>query len=302
MNNYIILILFLILHFAHQIDSVPVYPIVILHGMTEHCENWRNNIASKFERDLKRPSFCIEFLEDPSKEYFTSILIQAKNSCNIIQNIKEINDAEFYDIVGLSQGNMVARYIIQICDIKAKPRRFISIGGPLSGIVKIPNCEQTLKNAKFLCTLGDYLLGKLAYTVQDNVDVIGYLRIPSSLNNYKKNSNFLAILNNERLTSLSEQIKNRFSNLELVVCIKFLKDETIQPNEIEWFGSLDNNSIILKMEETETYKNDLYGLKTLNESGRIKKFSINSQHLKYTNEEFDNFVTHFLYENYEDLK
>ena len=50
----------------------------------------------------------------------------------------------------------------------------------------------------------------------------------------------------------------------------------------------------MEMEETEGYKNDVIGLKTMNEAGLIKKFTSSGQHLRMTDEEVEEFILPFL--------
>ena len=44
------------------------------------------------------------------------------------------------DIVAFSMGNMVARYLIEVCDIEV--RRYAAFGGPLTGISKPIGCNK----------------------------------------------------------------------------------------------------------------------------------------------------------------
>ena len=48
------------------------------------------------------------------------------------------------------------------------------------------------------------------------------------------------------------------------------------------------------MEDTEGYKNDSIGLKTLNEAGKIKKFVSTEEHLRLTDKEAEDFILPFL--------
>jgi len=48
------------------------------------------------------------------------------------------------------------------------------------------------------------------------------------------------------------------------------------------------------MEDTEFYKNDLIGLKTLNEAGKVQFETFPGQHLTITNDQIDNIIAPFL--------
>lgn len=42
--------------------------------------------------------------------------------------------------MGLSQGSLIARYIVEQCDMKGTVRNYLSIGGPNMGVSDIPGC------------------------------------------------------------------------------------------------------------------------------------------------------------------
>ena len=47
-----------------------------------------------------------------------------------------------FNIIGLSQGALIGRYIIQHCDLgKNKVHKFLSVGGPLMGTHTHPECR-----------------------------------------------------------------------------------------------------------------------------------------------------------------
>jgi hypothetical protein len=50
----------------------------------------------------------------------------------------------------------------------------------------------------------------------------------------------------------------------------FSDDTVVYPRESEWFWELEADGSIKKLEDTDFYKNDLIGLKKLNEAGRVK--------------------------------
>ncbi len=53
--------------------------------------------------------------------------------------------------------------------------------------------------------------------------------------------------------------------------IKFLRDPIIYPIESSWFGQISSDGKLIKMEETEIYKQNTFGLRTLDEEGRLFK-------------------------------
>lgn len=63
------------------------------------------------------------------------------------------------------------------------------------------------------------------------------------------------------------------------------------PREGEWWGQYDEEyQSILPMEETNWYIQDLFGLKTAHESGRIFFESTDGNHLDFTTDELNSWL------------
>merc|ERR1711865_577449 len=80
--------------------------------------------------------------------------------------------------------------------------------------------------------------------------------------------------------------KANLASLERLVLIKFKYDFVVVPNDSSWFayypwGTLDRSKI-LPMNETDLYKQDFIGLKTLNEQGKIDFKLCPAMHMKFT--------------------
>lgn len=270
-------------------NQIEVIPVVVVHGLSETCE-WRQHLADYISSKINQPAFCIE-TGGGNEDYFTSIKVQAEKGCKLLQENEVIKSSKYFDIVGLSQGGLIARYIVEECSLKAVPRRFFSIGGPQMGVAKIPSCPDSAK-----CDLANYLVKTVIYNsvVQNWIGPAGYFKAISKLDQYKKNCIFLPLLNNERLSEKSSIYKTKFSSLDLLVLIKFDKDTTIIPRESEWFEFYDKDGKLIEMEKTELYTKDLIGLKILNENGKVLKFSINDEHLHYSDDDINNYIIKYL--------
>ena len=78
--------------------------------------------------------------------------------------------------------------------------------------------------------------------------------------------------------------KKRFETLNFLTMVKFSKDPIIYPKESSWFGQIDTNGNTIPMEETEIYKNNLFGLKTLDNEFRLSRQEIDGLHLQFNND------------------
>merc|ERR1711915_61670 len=75
--------------------------------------------------------------------------------------------------------------------------------------------------------------------------------------------------------------KEVISNLENFVMIKWDGDETIIPRESSFFEfyTLGQDVEVTPLEESEMYREDWLGLRTLDESGRLHKFTLSGGHM-----------------------
>nr|AAK31283.1 putative palmitoyl-protein thioesterase [Oryza sativa Japonica Group] len=176
---------------------VPVasaVPFIVLHGIGDQCEN--GGMAS-FTEMLGEWSgskgYCILnvfLLSEIGRGAWDSWLMplqeQADTVCKkVIQNLhhfylctvkkmKELRKG--YSIVGLSQGNLIGRAVIEYCDGGPPVKNFISIGGPHAGTASVPLCGSGI-----VCVLIDALIKLEIYSnyVQAHLAPSGYLKIPT---------------------------------------------------------------------------------------------------------------------------
>ena len=80
-------------------------------------------------------------------------------------------------------------------------------------------------------------------------------------------------------------------------CFAFLQDTMIYPNDGEWWGCFDaDGKTRLSMKETTWYKEDLFGLKTADEAGKIFFNSTAGDHLQFTREQLEGWVDQYFLE------
>jgi len=82
---------------------------------------------------------------DVYNEVFTSIYtnanFQAKQYCDKIKAHPVFGKGNF-NIIGISQGGLLARDMIQNCDLgEHKVHNYISLGSPQMGVQKFPDCH-----------------------------------------------------------------------------------------------------------------------------------------------------------------
>ena len=91
-----------------------------------------------------------------------------------------------------------------------------------------------------------------------------------------------------------ENAKRRFLELDKLVLIQYKRDTMISPRQSAHFEELDENHNVIPMKDTEIYKKDLFGLKTLDEQGKIIKHLIDERHCYYGWEDLNFYVIPYI--------
>ena len=262
-------------------------PVAILHGFMQSCdhedlENMALFISSKTGEFAK----CIES-GGGGVDLSRSFEDQAKEACKIISSTPEYQND--FALVSISQGGVLARYVIEKCQMRGTVKRFVSIGGPLAGTHQLPHCLRGVA-CHILNSFADWFCYK-GY-VQKTFGPSGYFRVSNHLERYYNSNSVLLNVNN--LKNFDQSAKDRFSSLEKLVLIQFKRDTMITPRQSAYFQELDENHNLVEMEDTQIYKEDLFGLKTLNEQGKITKFLIDELHCYYSWEDLNTYVIPFV--------
>ena len=211
---------------------------------------------------------------------------QVSTACTDLQ--KEPHFAKGINIVGLSQGGLIGRAIVEQCNITV--HNLITLGSPHMGVIKIPNCDYG-----FYCNIfNDAIdLGIYGSFAQNNFGPSSYYKDQYKYNEYLKKSGFLVDINNERSVDL--HYTSKFKAINKLVLILFTKDTYVKPKESQHFGYYAINSTnILAYNETDYYFNDALGLKTLNNQGKIAFEYITGNHLEFTYNDIQRCVIPYL--------
>ena len=199
---------------------------------------------------------------------------QVEEACEKIKT--NPNFQSKFNILGISQGTLIGRYIIEKCQMKGQVMRYMSFDGPQMGIGSIP---------KLTCgTFCDFLVNitaPLFYKMKDRIAPAAYFRYKYDQEYYELHNTFLKMLNNEN-DEKDEEIKRRFSNLEKVKLIKSKDDSVIVPRDSSWFMFYDfEGKEIVPLEESQFYKEDFIGLRKLNEEGKVTFSTFRDEHVIY---------------------
>ncbi|GMP62082.1 hypothetical protein CsSME_00024316 [Camellia sinensis var. sinensis] len=224
-------------------------PFVVFHGIADKCS------ATGVKRFVKlltnwtgSQGYCVEIGNGVWDSWFMPLLEQTTIACEKVKKISELSEG--YNIVGLSQGNMVGRGVVEFCEGGPPVKNFISLAGPHAGIASVPFC-----GSGWLCILVDYLIKLAVYSayVQKHLAPASYIKIPTDIKGYLEGCRFLPKLNNERVNHRNSTYKERFSSLQNLVLIMFEQDAVLVPKETSLFGYYPDGSWSTVLPAQEVY-------------------------------------------------
>jgi len=282
MNTKLLLFFFSIISI-----SSCIYPIALFHGIVDSC-NMKNTstLVNDLKRDLGVHVECIEIGNGFLDTVVKPIQSQVEEACEKIKSNPNFQGK--FSILGISQGTLIGRYIIEKCDIKGQVMNYMSFDGPQMGIASIPKitcgsfCE-------WLCNI----TAPLAYKLKDNIAPCGYYKYKYDQKTYQETNTFLKMLNNEN-EEKDEEVYRRFSSLEKVKLIKSKEDTVITPRESSWFEFYDKKgNYIVPLKESDFYINDNIGLRKLDEEGKVTFTEFQEEHVLYNMDEYYNEIVEF---------
>lgn len=262
-------------------------PLVFVHGMGDSCFNQgMKSITEASGEYLDVYSICIPtgetWLEDTLNGFFMNM------NDNVDVFAKKVKDdahlSKGFNCVGLSQGNNICRGYIQRYN-DPTVHTHLSIHGPVVGVAALPRCQER----DDVCQKVDALLSKMAYTekMQDLLFQANYFRDVNFVDTGEyKDTSQIANWNNEG-DIFDPSVKENFLKTKTFAMIKAEKDTVVVPREGEWFGAYADNdySTILSMTETDWYRDDLFGLRTADEEGKLAFNTTKGNHLDFSYDE-----------------
>jgi len=131
------------------VDAKLKTPTVVFHGFTAHCKDafHGDQLAAHVETVTGAHAECVEIaapFDDPVQASYRSIFDNFNNytdaACKAVSENPHFNNGQEFNLIGISQGSLVARHLIEHCPT-LKVRNVWTIGGPHRGVAMVPHCE-----------------------------------------------------------------------------------------------------------------------------------------------------------------
>ncbi|KAJ3190563.1 Palmitoyl-protein thioesterase 1 [Irineochytrium annulatum] len=232
--------------------------------------------------------------DDRNSGFFGLVNNQIDETCAKINEVPFLSHG--YNAIGFSQGGLFLRGLAQRCNHlgNAKMRSLITFGSPHMGVSDAPGClNSTDLNCGIMRNLiraGGYLSWVQGRSVQAQ-----YYKDPKNMGLYRERSLFLAGINNEVEGKREEIYRQNLVGLRKLVAIRFSEEGTAVPGESSWFGFYEENMELVTMRETQGYKEDWIGLRTLDEAGKLTFGVADGKHMKISKEHIQELILeHFV--------
>ena len=266
---------------AIALSSAVYRPVVLMHGIISTASGM-DDIAAWL-----RASFpdiyvvSIEIGDGKEDSFLWPLDRQVEQFCQIVQADEHLRDG--FNMLGYSQGSIVARGALQRCSLPVY--NLITLSGIHQGVFGVPYL--TLLPIQFRD-----LLTNFAYDapVQNALSVANYWRDPDRLHRYRTDCHFLPDINNERSTR-NETYRDNMLKLNAFVMTYSDLDEIVTPIESGLFMGYAPNS--LKVEawnNSRQFTEDLIGLRTLWEQGKLHTFKSHVRHQDVPHEPNKEFI------------
>lgn len=250
-------------------------PIFVWHGLGDSCKSpIMDGVIQALEGYLKRAAVPICVGETGRKDAQAGVFGDAnehvRKACEQVTRDKRARNG--YLGLGFSQGGLFMRALAQRCE--GPPMlSLVTLGSPHEGVADLPGCPSQVGWAG--CALFRRLVWIGAYSrmVRNRLVPAQYYKDPLRLEDYRRRNPFLPSVNCEQEQGGEEcgsdgEYARRLRRLCHLVLVRFGKDKLVVPKDSAWFADFNATNLI-PLRQQASYKQDLLGLRSLDDSSRL---------------------------------
>jgi len=264
-------------------------PVVLMHGMAQTAaalgslQGW---IEADFP-DIHVLNVALSTnASDPWAGIIDSVIVSMNDQVDAFAAAVRADPllADGFDVVGFSQGALVARGYLERYN-SPRAHNYVSLGGPHQGVYGAPGLNDWCPDPR--CPWVAALIEQVAVQgpfeplFQSLVSFAQYWKDPMNLTAYYHTSGFLADANNEKPGAANPAYKRNFLNTTgNYTFVGASQDGTIVPKESAVWGFFrpGNDTDLLPAQATRAWTEDLLGLRTAAEAGRVVLAMANCTH------------------------
>ncbi|CAF2371154.1 unnamed protein product [Rotaria sp. Silwood2] len=256
--------------FVTTVLSSSVYrPVVLMHGIISYADDM-DELAGWI-----RTSFpgiyvvSIEIGNGKEDSFLWPVGKQVEHFCQSV--LDDDNLRQGFNMLGYSQGSVIVRGALEKCSLPV--HNLITLSGVHQGVFGMPYLQKLPVEFRELVT-------KYAYedSVQNVISAANYWRDPDQLDRYTSDCHFLPDINNERKVR-NETYRTNMLKLNAFVMTFSDIDEIVTPRHSGWFMGYARNSLHIETwNNSRQFKEDLIGLRTLWEQGKLYTFTSHVRH------------------------
>ncbi|XP_078027586.1 lysosomal thioesterase PPT2-like [Epinephelus lanceolatus] len=236
-------------------------PVIIMHGLFDSPKQFRT--MSRFISEV-HPGTEVTVID------LYNNLESLKPLWKQVQGIRKVFDSivqkapDGVHLLCYSQGGLICRALLSMAP-NHNVDTFISLSSPLAGQYGDTDYLKWVFPEWIKTTLFHICYSR----VGQKFSVCDYWNDPHHRYRYLQGNSFLPKLNGDRFHDDMKDWRKNFLRIKKLVLIGGPDDGVITPWQSSLFGFYDSNENIVEMRNQEFYKNDMFGLKTLDARGDV---------------------------------
>ena len=267
--SYLVIIFFSSILWLNSFGAILYRPTVLMHGIVASASDM-NEVAVWLQSSLSEIYVVsIEIGNGVEDSFLWPLDKQVKHFCEQVNNNSQLQHG--FNLLGFSQGSLIVRAAVERCSLPVY--NLITLSGLHQGVFGIPYLLSIPEHFR-------HLISRFAYekTIQDRLSPANCWRDPTDLDRYKVDCHFLPDINNERITR-NETYRSNIIKLNAFVMTYSDIDEVVTPKESGWFLGYASKSLDIETwNTTRQYTEDLIGMRTLWEQGKVFRFVSHTRH------------------------